>query len=71
MSFLHVFLYIAIYAIIIHTSPRMLIETATSLDNVNLSPPLLGKNAARNRVNKLEVDVNTVTIPASVLANDI
>lgn len=49
----------------------MLTETATSLDNVNLSPPLLGKKAARNKVNKLEVDVNTVTTPDSVLTNDI
>lgn len=65
------FFYIKGFAEIIHTSPRILIETATNLDNVNLSPPLLGKKAARNKVNKLEIDVNTVTTPDSVFTNDI
>lgn len=49
----------------------MLTETATNLDKVNLSPPLLGKKVARNKVNKLEVDDNTVTIPASVSTREI
>lgn len=49
----------------------MLINTAASFDRVNLSPLLLGNRAARNNVNKLEVDDNTVTIPASVSDRDI
>lgn len=40
--------------------------TATSFESVNSSPLLLGNIAARKRVNKLDVDDNTVTIPASV-----
>lgn len=53
------------------TNPKMLITTAANLDSVNLSPPLLGKKAARNKVNKLDVDDNIVTILASVCSNDI
>lgn len=53
------------------TSPKMLITTADNLDSVNLSPPLLGKKAARNKVNKLDVEDNIVTILVSVCSNDI
>lgn len=42
----------------------MLTTTAANLDRVNLSPPLLGKEAARNKVNKLDVEDNIVTILA-------
>lgn len=49
----------------------MLTITTANFDNVNLSPPLLGKEAARNKVNRLDVEDNTVTILASVCANDI
>jgi len=49
----------------------MLIITAANLDSVNLSPPLLGKKAARNKVNKLDVEDNTVTILAWICSNDI
>ena len=41
----------------------MLMVTATNLDNVNLSPELFGKQAARNKINKLDIEDNTVTIP--------
>lgn len=53
------------------TSPKMLTTTAANLDSVNLSPPLLGKKAARNKVNKLDVEDSIVTILASVCSNDI
>lgn len=49
----------------------MLTDRATSFDNVNLSPPLLGKKAARNRVNKLDVEDSTLTMLASVWDNAI
>lgn len=49
----------------IFTNPKMLINTATSFDNVSLSPVLLGKQVAKNNTNKLDADDNTVTIPAS------
>lgn len=53
------------------TTPEMLTATATNLESVNLSLPLLGKSAARARVKKLEVEDNTVTRLASVCASDI
>jgi hypothetical protein len=53
------------------TNPKMLTITAVNLDNVNLSPPLLGKKAARNKINKLDIEDNIVTILASVCSNDI
>lgn len=53
------------------TSPTRLTSTAANLDSVNLSPPLLGKKAARNKVNKLDVDDNTITILSSICFNDI
>jgi len=53
------------------TNPKMLTITAVNLDNVNLSPPLLGKKAARNKTNKLDIEDNIVTILASVCSNDI
>lgn len=48
------------------TRPIILMVTAISFDSENSSPLLLGKIAARKRVNKLDVEDNTVTIPASV-----
>ena len=53
------------------TTPKILIVTATNLESVNLSPLSLGKHPARKNVNKLEVEDKTVTITASVSANDI
>lgn len=53
------------------TSPMRLTSTAANLDSVNLSPPLLGKKAARNKANKLDVDDNTITILSSICFNDI
>lgn len=49
----------------------MLTTTAANLDSENLSPPLLGKKAARIKVNKLDVEDNIVTILASICSNDI
>lgn len=46
----------------------MLNNTATNLDNVNLSPVFDGKIEANINVNKLELDDKTFTIPASVCA---
>lgn len=53
------------------TNPKKLTSTAANLDNVSLSPPLLGKKAARNNVNKLDVDDSTITILSSICSNDI
>lgn len=40
--------------------------TATNFEIVNLSPRFEGKIEANIRVNRLEVEDNTLTIPASV-----
>lgn len=53
------------------TSPLMLIQTATNLDRVKRSPRFDGKRAASIRVNKLDVEDRTVTMPASVSAKAI
>jgi hypothetical protein len=49
----------------------MLIQTATNLDRVKRSPRFDGKKAASISVNKLDVEVRTVTTPASVSAKAI
>lgn len=48
----------------------MLMETATNLDNVNLSPALFGKHAARKRINKLDNEDKIVTIPVPASFNN-
>lgn len=63
---IHTYLYKRLLKLIeikILTRPKILMVTATSFDRVKLSWELLGKTAARNRVNKLDVDPTT---PASV-----
>lgn len=44
----------------------MLKNTAASFDKVNLSVCVEGKAAASTKVNRLDVDDKTFTIPASV-----
>ena len=43
----------------------MLHSTATNLVNVNLSPWADGKRAAKTKVKKLDVELNSVTIAVS------
>lgn len=48
----------------------MLIQTATNFETVKRSPEFDGKTAVNNKVNRLDDDENTVTIPVSDSSKD-